>query len=261
MHNTQLNGRGHATQMRSIAPVEDEDVVYVEDILRVIWRRLWIIALVAILFAGATWGFSRAQTPGYEASIKMLVVQEQQEQRSDVPANLESDVQGLQQFTQTVAEIVPTRPVAEEVIRRLELRATPEEFLRKVSAEQVGETQVVEVSYKDTDPERAQQVANAIGEVFSEQVSEVSPSASTITAAVWEEAAVPGSPVSTNPLRNGLLALVLGGMLGLGLAFLLEYLDDRWRSPEEVEQVSGVPTFGAIRTFEVPRTGVEREED
>jgi hypothetical protein len=34
--------------------------------------------------------------------------------------------------------------------------------------------------------------------------------------------------------------------LGVGLAFLLEYLDDGWRSPEEVEQISGVPTYALI---------------
>jgi capsular polysaccharide biosynthesis protein len=257
LYNAQLNGKGHATQM-SIESVEDEDTVYVEDFLRVIWRRLWVIALMAILFTGAAVGFSITQTPVYEASIKILVGQEQS---SAGPVNLENDVQGLQQFTQTVAEIVPTRPVAEEVIRRLNLWTTPKEFLRNMSAERVTETQVVEVSYKDTDPERAQEVVNTIGEVFSEQVAEVSPSANAITATVWERAAVPDSPVSTNPLRNALLGLLLGGMLGLGLAFLLEYLDDSWRSPEEVEQVSGVPTFGAIRTFEVPRTGVEGEEN
>jgi capsular polysaccharide biosynthesis protein len=257
LYNAQLNGKGHATQM-SIESVEDEDTVYVEDFLRVIWRRLWVIALMAILFTGAAVGFSITKTPVYEASIKILVGQEQS---SAGPVNLENDVQGLQQFTQTVAEIVPTRPVAEEVIRRLNLWTTPKEFLRNMSAERVTETQVVEVSYKDTDPERAQEVVNTIGEVFSEQVAEVSPSANAITATVWERAAVPDSPVSTNPLRNALLGLLLGGMLGLGLAFLLEYLDDSWRSPEEVEQVSGVPTFGAIRTFEVPRTGVEGEEN
>jgi hypothetical protein len=40
-------------------------------------------------------------------------------------------------------------------------------------------------------------------------------------------------------------------MLGIGLAFLLEYWDDDWRSPEEVEQISGVPTFGVIPLFEI----------
>jgi capsular polysaccharide biosynthesis protein len=43
---------------------------------------------------------------------------------------------------------------------------------------------------------------------------------------------------------------MLGGILGLGLAFLLENLDDSWRSPEEVELVSGVPTFGVIPVYE-----------
>jgi capsular polysaccharide biosynthesis protein len=40
-------------------------------------------------------------------------------------------------------------------------------------------------------------------------------------------------------------------LLGVGLAFLLEYLDDRWNSPEETERVSGVPTLGAIPKFKV----------
>jgi capsular polysaccharide biosynthesis protein len=40
-------------------------------------------------------------------------------------------------------------------------------------------------------------------------------------------------------------------MIGVGLAFLLDYLDDDWRSPDEVEQVSRVPTFGVIPTFKL----------
>jgi capsular polysaccharide biosynthesis protein len=50
-----------------------------------------------------------------------------------------------------------------------------------------------------------------------------------------------------------LLALVAGGALGVALAFLLEYLDDSWGSPEEAEQISGVPTFGVIPTFKVSK--------
>jgi capsular polysaccharide biosynthesis protein len=38
----------------------------------------------------------------------------------------------------------------------------------------------------------------------------------------------------------------MGVVLGIGLALLLEHLDDSWRSPEEMEQISGVPTFGVI---------------
>jgi capsular polysaccharide biosynthesis protein len=90
--------------------------------------------------------------------------------------------------------------------------------------------------------------------VSSERISQASAGANNITVTVWERATVPNSPVAPDPVQNSLLALGLGLMLGIGLALLLEYLDDSWRSPEEVEQVSGIPTFGVIPHFELAQS-------
>ena len=230
--------------------VQEEYGVSLRDLLAVFGRRLWMIVLVTVVCVGFVVGFDLLQRPIYEAQITILIGQEQGD---TAPGTLGGDVQGLREITQTMTEAVNTRPVAEEVIRRLNLQESPEEFLGNLSAERVGETQFIEVAYRDPSSERARQIADTIGAVFSERVSEVSPSANSITATVWEEALAPESPVSPNPLRDGLLALVLGSILGMGLAFLLDLLDDRWRSPEEVEQVSGVPTFGVIPRVEVPK--------
>lgn len=246
-----MMGAGPASNVPEEAP-RDEYVLSLGDLFGVIWKRLWVIVLAAVLLTGAAVGYSLGQTPIYEASIKILVGQEQR--ASEVPSQLGSDVMGLQQLTLTVSEAVGTRPVAEGVIERLDLDLTPEQFLQNLSVEQVSTTQFIQVSYRDPDPERAQRVANITGEVFSDQVSEVSPNANAITATLWERAVAPGAPASPDTLLNALLALVLGLMLGVGLAFLLEYLDDSWRSPEEVEQVSGVPTFGAIPEFKIPKS-------
>jgi capsular polysaccharide biosynthesis protein len=232
-----------------VGAAEGEYALYLGDLLWVIWRRLWVVLLVATVLTGAAVGFSLAQTPMYEASIKILVGQKRG--TSETPVG----VYDLQQLTQTMAEGINSRPVAEATIRQLGLQVTPEGFLANLSVEQVPETQFLRVVYRDPSPQRAQRVANTIGKVFAEQVSEVSPSASAITATVWERAVVPHTPVSPNPLRNGLLALMLGLMLGVGLAFLLEYLDHSWRSPEEVERISGVPTLGIIPVVEVSKGG------
>jgi capsular polysaccharide biosynthesis protein len=111
------------------------------------------------------------------------------------------------------------------------------------------------LSYRDTHPERAKEIVDGVSDVSTERISEANASTSDITVTVWERAVVPDTPVSPDPVRNGLLALGLGLMLGTGLAFLLEHLDDSWRSPEEVEQVSGVPTFGVVPQFEVAKNG------
>ena len=58
---------------------------------------------------------------------------------------------------------------------------------------------------------------------------------------------------------NSFGALLIGLMLGLGLAFLLEYLYLRGlHSPEKVEHLSGVPTFGTIPDFEAARAKKRR---
>lgn len=224
-----------------VEAAETHYVVSMTDFLQVIRKRLWVIMLVAATLVGATVAFSLAQTPEYEASIKILVGQE----RGIIEAP--DQVMGLQQLTQTMAQGVSSRPVAEAVIRRQDLQTTPDAFLAKdLSVEQIPNTQFIEVSYKDPNPERARRVANTVGGVFSERVSEVSSSTNSISATVWEPAATPDEPASPKPARNGLLALALGLMFGLGLALLLEYFDESWRSPEEVEQITGVPTYGVI---------------
>lgn len=231
---------------------EEESLVSLRDFAQAVGRRLWVVVLVPALLLSAALGYSYMQVPVYESSIKVLVSQEQADEGSaEISAG---NVQGLQQLTETMAEAIHSRPVAEAVIRELELGVTTEAFLDNMSVRRVEDTQFIEVSYRDTDPVLAQEIADATGRVFSEQVSEISPGASSITATVWERASEPGPPVSPDPIRNAILALMLGLMAGVGLALLMDQLSDDWRSPEEVEQVSGAPTFGVIPAFELART-------
>ena len=60
------------------------------------------------------------------------------------------------------------------------------------------------------------------------------------------KAEVPTVPVSASPVRNGLLGLLGGLVVGLGLAFLLDQLDDRLRRKEELETAAGVPVLGLL---------------
>jgi capsular exopolysaccharide synthesis family protein len=58
-------------------------------------------------------------------------------------------------------------------------------------------------------------------------------------AQVLTPADVPESPVSPKPVRDAGIALVLGFVLGIGIAFLVDTLDERIRSISDLEQLSG----------------------
>ena len=56
------------------------------------------------------------------------------------------------------------------------------------------------------------------------------------------EAELPTSPVEPTPVRSAVLAGIVGLLLGLGAAFLLDYLDDSIRTPDELARIGGGPS-------------------
>lgn len=82
------------------------------------------------------------------------------------------------------------------------------------------------------------------------------------------EAEVPTSPVTPTPERDTALALVLGALLGVGLAVLFEYRDDSVKSKDEMAEVirplpvlGAIPTVAAWRQPKLARAGPGRVTD
>jgi hypothetical protein len=141
-------------------------------------------------FLGATLGVTLWQTPVYEASTKLVVGQrpgyspkclELPARNAPVGARrpcysgwelliFNHDLPLL--ILPAVADAIDKRPVAEEVIQRLGLRMKPAELVENLSVEQEGSTVFFQLSYRDTDPARAQRIVNAVGAVSSERIPE-----------------------------------------------------------------------------------------
>jgi polysaccharide biosynthesis transport protein len=90
------------------------------------------------------------------------------------------------------------------------------------------------------------------------QSAELGDSAGTVSGggSVLTPAEVPTSPVSPRPLRTGALALVLGLLLGVGLAFLRDHIDDVVRDEADFKRATGGrPILGRIPTWNDPEGG------
>ena len=54
------------------------------------------------------------------------------------------------------------------------------------------------------------------------------------------------TPIKPQPILNMLIGLVVGLMVGVGLAFLLEYMDNTIKTEQDIENLFNVPVLGVI---------------
>jgi capsular polysaccharide biosynthesis protein len=178
-------------------------------------------AVASLLIAVAVSVASLLQTPKYEASAQVLVGERSPAQEMGsgkiqlIP--LAPTPERVEKMSQAMAGAIDTRPVAQEALRRLGLKMSPEELLNKLVIEQVESTNFIRLSYEGTDPVQAKQIVNTVGEVSSERISQISAAGSNLTATVYEKAIVPTTPVSPTPARHGVITLVVGLGLSVGL--------------------------------------------
>jgi capsular exopolysaccharide synthesis family protein len=66
---------------------------------------------------------------------------------------------------------------------------------------------------------------------------------------------LPFGPISPQPLRSGMLAGAVGLMLAAGIVFLVEYLDDSIKTPEDVERLLELPLIGYIAEMQLNGKG------
>ena len=103
---------------------------------------------------------------------------------------------------------------------------------------------------------REQGEAEVLSRLREEQVTNIR---------IVDRALRPGGPYSPSLWKNMAIALVLGAALGLGLAFLLSYLDRTLQSGEQVERflqlaaLGAIPLVGSARKIRGGRKGQEAE--
>src|SRR5215203_4823887 len=213
-------------------PDEDGAFVSIADTARSARRRMWIVILVPLLTVSIAVGVSLLQQPVYDATAKVVVSPRGQQD------NFSNTISGLQVLAIEMEAAGLNRSMVEEIVNAQgePSAVSAADINNNLSIAQLEDTRFLTLTYSDTDKRRAQEVVNNAAEIFAKH-----------------------APEDPDPLRNGIGALVIGLMFGVGLAFLLEYIYlSGLHSPEKVEQVSGVPTFGTIPDFAAARAKMRR---
>ena len=211
--------------------------------LRIARRWWWLFALTVVLGGVSAYLLSGFMTPTYRATTTMLVVQQQE------PGAVQyHDIQTASLLANTFSRLITVRPVLEQAIDQGELGLTPGELRDNLEVRQVDDAQLIEVIGSASDPQVAQQIANTVAEVFIAS-PEADLTRGTAEVSIVEPADAPATPASPRPLVNAALGAILALVACAGLVAVFEYFDDAVKNPQQVLELTGLPTVGRLQDF------------
>ncbi|MGN7158181.1 polysaccharide biosynthesis tyrosine autokinase [Dietzia cercidiphylli] len=216
------------------------------DLLSIL-RARWILIVATTLIGGLlALGVSLIIKPTYQSSIQFYVTVA----AGDTAAAAYQGSLGAQQRVQSYAALVNSTDVTQSVVDTSGVDLTAQEVSSRTSATYNTNTVLLDVAVTDTEPNRAHQLAQGFAEVLPGVVSTLEtpdgdgPALAKLT--VVNAPALPTSPVAPRTELNVAIGLVLGLLAGVGFVILINTLDRRVKSKEQLEDLSGKPVVGMI---------------
>ncbi|MEM7332421.1 MAG: Wzz/FepE/Etk N-terminal domain-containing protein [Chloroflexota bacterium] len=209
------------------------------DYLRILRQKGWVIILMAIVTAAATFGFSRIQTPIYKSNLTLLVR----------PARLDfGQTQAVVELLGSYEAWLQSRIRADIVINQLELDMTPDTLLGDVAFASDNLRRTVQISVEHTEPSVASDIAIAWGNLLiqDQQIQNDQNRQEDRIDIVFQDS--PFISLDSPKTRiNTVAGAVFGAILGTIIIFVLEWIESGvMRRSEDIEKYLDLPVVGQI---------------
>lgn len=228
-----------------------------KDYIKIIKHRIWIILACVALTVSVTGIVSYLFIdPVYQASTKLIV--NKTNEKTTINQLTTADVTLNIQLINTYKEIIKTPAIMGKVAEQYpQLGMSTQQLINAVKVSSVNNTQVMTVVVQDKSYERARNIVNAVSAVFKQEIPQIMKvdNVSLLNEALPESNP---APVKPNPILNIAIAFVVSLMVSVGVAFLLEYLDDTIKTEEDVAEFLGLPTIGLISKIKDEEASVDK---
>ncbi|WAA12123.1 YveK family protein [Fervidibacillus halotolerans] len=220
-----------------------EETISLKELYETVRKRMHLIFILT--FAAATVSAVVSYfiiTPVYQVSTQLLV------NRTETETYNTSEIQTNLQLINTYNVIITSPRILDIVADELDLEMTTNELKEKISVESEQNSQIINLSIEDPDPNKAALIANKIAEVFQNEIAKIM---KVDNVSILSQAEVTDllTPVKPKPVLNIAIAIVIGLMIGVGLAFLLEYLDNTIKTEQDIERYLDLPVLGVVSHF------------
>lgn len=221
-----------------------EETIELKELFLIIKKHMLMICIlgfIAMVISGGVSFFFL--TPKFEASTQLIV--------NSVTENNQitnQDIQASFNLMNTYRDILRAPIILDDVIENLNLEYNVTLLQGFITASNSNNSQVLSVTVKHETPSLAQDIANEVAEVFQGKIGGIM---SVENVSVLAPAEMPTRPVEPRPMMNMAIGLVVGLMIGIGATFILEYLDTKIKTEQDIEKLTGLPVLGVVATMSI----------
>ena len=199
------------------------DTIDLMEVIGLLIRRLWLIALSALLFGAAAFGYTFFLIePEYQASTLLYVNNSDISVGSTSFSITASDLNAAQRLVSTYVVILKSRTVLNEVIEKADVDYTYTQLNNMITAGAVNSTEVLRIVVTCTSPTDAERIANTIADVLPERIPEI---VNGSDVRIVDYAVIPSVRSSPSYTKNTAIGIVIGVLVSV-IGVLLTYLLD-----------------------------------
>ena len=191
-------------------------------LIQALWKRALTIALVALLFGGAFFGYTAFLVkPRYQATASMYVNNSSLSLGATNLSVSASDLSASNSLVSAYLYILESRTTMEEVIQAAGLSYTPSDLKKMISTNSISKTGAFEVTVTSTNPAEVELIANSIAQVLPERISEI---VDGTTVRIVDYAIIPSHRSGPSIVKNTIIGILIGGILSaliVAVRFLL----------------------------------------
>lgn len=232
--------------MKGIKSMEDMQQTQEIDLLslfRMLLNKWYVILISTLLCFGLASIYAYVMLDDkYTAQTSMIILVE-----NDVQSD-EQNFNFSQKLTKTYTELAKSDLVIEQVISSLSLNQTSDELRKMMTISGVQDTPVIKLSIVAKDNILARDIANKTVQVM-QQVSLQFEGFDNIE--VLDVAQTPDIPSGPNRILYVAIGIILGGILGVGIIFIVELVDRSIKTPDDIERKLGLRTLAIIPDYQM----------
>ena len=189
--------------------------------------------VMAIATAGVSWGLMANQ---YTSTVSVYVLSSSEQSN----ASQYNELTAGQLMANDVATLANSSIVLERTAQELGMKSLGG---FEVSVDSATTTRVIEISVEGDNAEQCAQIVNKLAEVLSSVAQSVM---GVENVNVIDQAEVPQAPSGPPRAMYTAVAFLAGIFIAVAIVVIIDTVNTRVRTPEEAEELLGVPVIGRI---------------